>query len=243
MRLTSLTPSRVIITTMCTLAVSAVLSGPTARADESDKRTVVTVNQPMQVRNRLLVPGTYVFQVHDAHSDVYTDRFTVEIFNANQTRIIDTILANPAYRVQPTDKSAFTFWETPPGTVRALRDWYYPGDMVGREFPYPKHPVVLSASLNTPAPALTKIPEAAAAPAPVARHEAPAPQTQHTEMAEAAPAPAPAPEPQPAAEPAPATAPAALPKTASPYPAVGLGGVLLVGLYGLMRWRRAMYLR
>jgi len=45
------------------------------------------------------------------------------------------------------------------------------------------------------------------------------------------------------AEPVPAPQPPAMPKTASPFPAVGLAGLLLVGVYGLLRFGRAVYLK
>jgi hypothetical protein len=230
MRVTSLTNKRLVVTAICGAAVALVLGASRARADETDKRTVITVNQPMQVTDQLLQPGKYVFLLVGGNSDRYTDRDTVEIFNANQTRVIDTVVAVPTYRVEPTGKAAFTFWETPPGTARALRDWYYAGDNYGREFPYPKHPTML-AEVHTWTPTPTPAPMAATltpTPAPVPQANAePAPQPP-AQVAEAAPAPAP--------EPAPA--PAALPKTASLYPTIGLVGLLLVGFYGLLRLRR-----
>src|SRR5439155_15895964 len=88
----------------------------TARADQWDKKTILTVNEPIQVRETLLPPGQYVFKLLDSQSD----RHIVQIFNATQTRVIDTELAIPNYRLQPTGKSRFGFWETPEGRVRAL---------------------------------------------------------------------------------------------------------------------------
>jgi len=225
---------------ICGAAVLVALGGSSARADDMEKRTVLQVNAPMQVTDRVLQPGTYVFEILGGHSDRDTDRYTVQIFNGDESRVIDTIVTVPTYRVEATGRSQFTFWETPPGTAQALRDWYYPGDSFGREFPYPKHPYVLTASLIKPAPAPAAVAAPAAAPAAPA---APAPQPEPTQMAEAAPAPAPAPAAEPAAEPAPAPAPAPLPKTASPYPAVGLAGLLLIATYGLLRGLRTMYLR
>jgi hypothetical protein len=238
---------------MCGAAIALVWSASSARADEWDKRTVLTVNQPIQVKDRLLEPGTYVFRLLDTKSD----RHTVQIFNGDQSRIIDTVFAIPRYRLQPAGRSEFAFWETPPGTARALRAWFYPGDTIGLEFTYPKHPVVLTASLNIQTgPSVTPLPaEAAPAPEPTAQYEPetvePPTQHRHAEVAEAAapspsePAPEPQanPEPQPAAQetaPAPAPEPAALPKTASPFPPIGIAGFLAVSLYALLRWRRTM---
>ena len=249
----SVTKSPGVITTICSIAVAIALCAACARADEWDKRTVLTVNQPIQIRNRLLEPGTYVFRLLNSSSD----RHTVQIFNGDQTRIIDTVFAIPRYRLQAADKSEFSFWETPPGTARALRAWFYPGDTIGQEFPYPKSSAVLTGSLNTPPPGPMTPPtaDAAPAPAPAAQQESeaaePPPPSQPAEMAEAAASPEPAPQPQPvpeqqpaAQEPAPAPAPSpaeeTLPKTASPYPPIGLAGLLLVGFYGLLRRRRTM---
>jgi hypothetical protein len=66
------------------------------------------------------------------------DRHIVRISNEREDEVITTILAIPNYRLKPTDKSQFTFWETPAGNPRALRAWFYPGDNFGQEFAYPK---------------------------------------------------------------------------------------------------------
>jgi hypothetical protein len=139
--------------------------------------------------------------------------------------------------VRVTGNTVFTFWETPPGTARALKDWYWPGDNFGQEFPYPKN--LKQTAQVTPAPA----PPAPPAPAPqVQEQPAPQPQAQvqeqeQQEVAQATPPPAPpAPQAQPET-PAPAP-PQELPKTASPYPLVGLIGLFSLGLYGLLRAKR-----
>ena len=49
-----------------------------------------------------------------------------------------TVLAIPNYRMEPSDKTAFTFWETSSGEPLALRSWFYPGDTYGVEFAYPR---------------------------------------------------------------------------------------------------------
>src|SRR5437879_5755554 len=76
----------------------------TARADQWDKKTILTVNEPIQVRETVLQPGQYVFKLLNSQSD----RHVVQIFNYDQSRIIDTELAIPNYRLQPTGDSRFT---------------------------------------------------------------------------------------------------------------------------------------
>jgi LPXTG-motif cell wall-anchored protein len=222
------------------LAASALTTA--ARADQWDKKTILTVNETVQVRDTVLEPGQYVLKLLDSQSD----RHIVQIFNSDQTHIINTVLAIPRERVYPTGGTEFTFWETPPGNVRALRTWFYPGDSYGQEFPYPKH-LQQVAMLMPPAPApVPAQPEAEANPAP-APEPAPEPAAEPPAQPEAA---APEPEPQqpaevaqntpPAQTPAQSTPeqPAELPKTGSPYPAIGIFGSLLIFAAGLLRLRR-----
>src|SRR6202043_1686371 len=55
---------------LCTVAFRA-------QADVWDKKTVLTVSQPIQVQDTYLEPGTYVFKLLDSSSD----RHIVQIFN------------------------------------------------------------------------------------------------------------------------------------------------------------------
>ena len=224
------------------LAVSFVVIR--ANADEWDKKTILTVDQPIQITDTYLDPGTYVLKLDRSPSD----RHIVRIYNAQENHLYNTVLAIPNYRVRPAGNTQFTFWETPAGTPRALRDWFYPGDNFGQEFPYPKHLRQLALAVPAPAPPAPPVPvpvpvpetkeEVAPTPAPVA--EAPQEQPQQ-EIAQNTPPPAP-PSPPPAAAPAPAqpesSPPVELPKTASPYPLIGLAGLFCTALYGLIRAKR-----
>jgi hypothetical protein len=104
------------------------------KADTWNKKTVLTVKETIQLPHTVLQPGTYVFKLHNS----LADRHIVQIFNADETQIIATILAIPNYRLKPTGKSVFGFWETPAGNPKAMRAWFYPGDNFGQEFAYPK---------------------------------------------------------------------------------------------------------
>lgn len=227
------------VATLFTLAL------PVLRADEWNKRTVVTIDQAIQLPHVVLVPGTYVFRLLDSPSN----RDIVQIFDKNEQHLITTILALPNYRLTPTGKTVFTFWETPAGTPPAVRAWFYPGDNYGQEFVYPKNlSTQIAANNNTPVPTTAaKTPEEMKT-APVTSTnqsgEEKAINTQEYAAVKAAPAP-PAPAPQPAA-PAPAPAPqpapaeSQLPHTASPVPLIGLVGlILMAGFFALRRaWSR-----
>src|ERR1700691_1585230 len=239
MNLHSLIPSRTMLATLgMVLATSAVSNPP--RADMWDKKTILTVNQPVQVTDTVLEPGQYVLKLLDSQSD----RHIVQIFNSDQTHIINTVLAIPRERLIPSGKTEFTFWETPPGSYRALRTWYYPGDSYGQEFRYPKH-LQQMAMVTEPAPAPpAPQPEASAAPVetPPPAGGAFTPEPVPAQPNAVAQNTAPSTDQTPAQTETPAHSqpmqPAALPKTGSPYPAIVLSGALLLGLGGLLRLRR-----
>lgn len=226
-----------------TSLAAAVSLAPIAMADEWNKSTVMTVNEAIQLPNTTLQPGTYTFKLLDSSSD----RHIVQVFDKDGMHLITTILAVPNYRLQPTGKTKFSFWEVPAGQAPALRAWFYPGDNFGQEFVYPKNmSSQIAANTKTAVPTTTaqsaeeyksaqitatdqsgtsssldsntyKPNEAASATAAPAPAPEPAPQ-----VAAAAPAPVAAPAP----EPTPAPTPTELPHTASTVPLIGLAGLV-----------------
>jgi hypothetical protein len=189
------------------------------KADEFNKKTIITIDTPVQLPSTTLQPGTYTLKLLDSQSD----RHIVTVWDKDEKHLITTILAIPNYRLKPTGHSKFTFWETETGQPAALRAWFYPGDNFGQEFAYPKAKAdVLSAASHTQVPTLTAQEDkkygseesndnnttASAAPAPAPTETTPAP-------ASTEPTPAPAPEPAPAPV---AAAPAPTPSTTAPEP-------------------------
>jgi hypothetical protein len=215
---------------IASIGLLGVAFAPSGRADEWNKKTTLTVSESFQVPNKVLPPGTYVIKLLASPSD----RHIVQIFNADETELQTTILAIPNYRIQPTGKTVVTFWETPPGQPKALRAWFYPGDNFGQEFAYPKSAAVqIAAVSHQPVPTTEAI-----QPAELPKAEITQTQPEPQEVAQATPPPAPATQ-EPALAPAPAAAavpaPQELPKTASPYPLIGLAGLLSLGLFALLR--------
>src|ERR1700719_2589783 len=204
------------VVAMASVGLLGVALSSSARADEWNKKTVMTVNEPIQVPNKVLPAGTYVIKLLSSPSD----RHIVQIFNADETQLQTTILAIPNYRIQPTGKTVFSFWETPPGQPKALRAWFYPGDNFGQEFAYPKSAAVqIAAVAHQPVPTTEATQPAEMPSAAVTTTPAPAEEPRQ-EVAQAAPPTQPEVQPEPAPAPAPEPAPQELPKTASPYPLV-----------------------
>ena len=104
---------------------------PKGRADESDKKTIVTVNQAIQVPGKVLPAGTYVFKLLDSN-----DRTLVAIYDADEMHLITTVQGIPDVRIETPDKAILQLEERHSGQPQALKAWFYPGDNFGVEFVY-----------------------------------------------------------------------------------------------------------
>jgi hypothetical protein len=117
---------------------------PTALADEWNKLTEVTFSGPVEVPGKVLLAGTYEFKLLDSPSD----RNIVLIYNADQTKLEDTILGIPDQRFRTTGKTVIQFSERPAGSPPALKAWFYPGSQIGIAFVYPHERAVALAKAN-----------------------------------------------------------------------------------------------
>jgi hypothetical protein len=123
---------RVLKAICCAAMLTAVLA-PGARADEYDKKTILTFSGPVQIPGKTLPAGTYVFKLADT-----SNRHIVRVFDKGEKRIIATLMAVPNQRMTVTDKPVVMFSERPAGSPQAIKVWYYPGEATGNEFIYPK---------------------------------------------------------------------------------------------------------
>ena len=107
---------------------------PSLKASDVDKRTTITISQPVAVEGTILPAGKYVLKLQEDQSS----RDIVRIFDVDGKRLIATVLAIHAYRLQPTGDTEFKFYDSPAGQPTALHTWFYPGDNSGWEFRQPK---------------------------------------------------------------------------------------------------------
>ncbi len=101
-----------------------------AKADESNKETVIKIDQPVRVDKTVLLPGSYIFQL--ANSD--SSRDIVQIFNADNNNLVTTVIGMRAERVEPVDNTKLDFYPVLAGETAALRTWYFAGETDGIEF-------------------------------------------------------------------------------------------------------------
>ena len=120
---------------LAALATSLMSSSfiPTLNASDSDKRTIVTISQPVSVEGTILEAGKYVLMLQEEPSG----QNIVRILNGDGTRLITTVLAIHTYRLEPTSQSEFKFYESAGGQPAAWHAWFYPGDNSGFEFRQP----------------------------------------------------------------------------------------------------------
>jgi len=212
-----------LMTMMFFVSLVALAVSPAVKADEHDKRTIVTFSQSIEipgVGQQFLPAGTYVFKLVDNLGD----RDIVQVFSQDETHVYATILSIPNYRLKPTNKTVMTFRERAAGQPEAIRAWFYPGATWGQEFVYPKsraieiakvaqQPVLAMPTELAPEIVKSEPPTEALKAAPIV---AVTPKGEEVEVAQVIP---------PKTE----VAEAELPKTASSLPLLGLMGLLALG--------------
>jgi len=116
-------------------AVLVCLSPLVSRADDYDKKTIVTLDQPTEFPGIVLPPGKYVIKLLNSSSN----RHIVEVMNEKMDHLYALAFAVPAEKLKQSSKTVMTFYEGGQGRPQALRRWFWPSDTIGQEFVYPKN--------------------------------------------------------------------------------------------------------
>ena len=119
---------------LCYAAALTAIIAPGARADEWNKKTILTFSGPVQIPGATLPAGSYVFKL----ADIPGNRHVVQVFDKDEKKIYTTMLAVPNQRMEASDKPIVLFSERASGSPQAVKVWYYPGDTIGNEFVYPR---------------------------------------------------------------------------------------------------------
>src|ERR1700720_4862140 len=102
-----------------TISLMSSASVAALKASEIDKKTIITISQPVAVQGTILPAGQYVLKVQD----LWSTGELVGIFNGDETRLIMTVHPVHAFRHAIGDKSDFSFYNSPAGPPAALRTW------------------------------------------------------------------------------------------------------------------------
>jgi hypothetical protein len=129
---------------VCCAAMLTVLAAPGVRADDWNKKTILTFSGPVQVPGVSLPAGSYVFKL----ADLSGNRHVVQVFDKDEKKIFATLLAIPNERLEAKDDPVVMFAERPAGSPQAVKVWFYPGERIGNEFVYPKSMAMKLAKAN-----------------------------------------------------------------------------------------------
>jgi hypothetical protein len=203
------------LTALCLIAT------PKAKADDFDRKSLVTFSAPVEVGGsgaQILPAGTYIFKIINSG----VNNHVVQISSQDETHVFTLIMAMPNFRLKATSKTVMTFAERPVGQPEALKAWFYPGREWGEQFVYARPRAIQLAAesneavLSTPA-VIVAAPVEVLTAAPV---EAVTPKGETVETAQVVEA--------PPAVAAPVEV-ASLPKTASNLGLIGILGLMLLG--------------
>jgi len=215
-------------------AVVGSLATQSAYADDWDKATKITINQPFEIPGMVLPAGTYMVRLVDIAGERHVARFLSE----DESKVFATVIGIPDFRLTTTDKTSMTFYESDVGAPRPMHAWFYPGHQFGLEFAYPEKRAVQIAAkaeehvIATKEPAFVPLAEEAKPPTVKELIEEPLvvvePGGKEVELAEVHPEPTPTPPPE---------APP-IPKTATPFPLIALMGFIAAGAASTLRMLR-----
>jgi len=135
------------VVVVCAVLVSVMLGAllaPRARADQWDRKTIVTFSDAVEIPGQVLQAGTYVFRLADSSSN----RHIVQIWNADENEVLATVMTIPNWRFETPDNSIFEFDERPSKSPQALKVWFYPGNNTGEEFVYSRYSYTSPSSYN-----------------------------------------------------------------------------------------------
>jgi hypothetical protein len=119
-----------------TVALALCIGTATANADEWNRETILTIDQPMVVPGATLTPGTYTFTLGNENSS----RDLVYIFRGEHGDR-SFVTSAKVIRMQRSDDKrdlALAVAMNAEGSAPVMKGWFYPGAMDGFEFVYPK---------------------------------------------------------------------------------------------------------
>jgi hypothetical protein len=114
------------------VALVCCFGASTARADDWNRRTILTIDQPMMVPGATLAPGTYTFILGNPE----TSRDHVYVLRQDGTPVASARVTHWQRGNEQSDLAiAVALNEN--GAMPVMKGWFFPGLMDGYEFVYP----------------------------------------------------------------------------------------------------------
>jgi hypothetical protein len=123
---------------LITLVLAALLLSlglsPSAKADDWNKKTIVTFDQDVAIPGWVLPAGTYVFKLFNSSSN----RNIVQVWDQDEMHLITTLMTIGDSYPNPTGNSYFVLdnSQTDEGYPPAIVSWFFAGSDEGRDFIY-----------------------------------------------------------------------------------------------------------
>lgn len=127
----------------CAMLLSTIPSA--AQAQTLERRTFFTFTDTVMLPGMTLPAGTYMFSLVDDT----TSRRVVRIANAEGTHTYGLVATVGAIRQVPAADPELHFLEASAGSPFPITLWWYPGDLVGREFIYSDEEAMTLAGRDT----------------------------------------------------------------------------------------------
>jgi len=141
---------RILKTFITAAALTACVAMP-ARADESDKLTILTFSKGVQLPGVDLPAGRYRFQL----ADTQESRRVIKVQSEDGKKQLAMLLTVPNQLRDIPKDSVVLFTEAAQGQPDAVKSFNYPGERTGYEFVYPKAQAMVIAH-RTHQPVLAK---------------------------------------------------------------------------------------
>jgi Protein of unknown function (DUF2911) len=107
---------------------------PGVKADDWNKKTVVTFDQDVEIPGQVLPAGTYVFKLFPGNSE----RFIVQVWSEGESQLLATLMTVGDTYPNESGKPYFVLdmTGTNEGYPPAVVSWFFAGSNEGRDFIY-----------------------------------------------------------------------------------------------------------
>jgi len=115
------------------VGIAAIAAGvmPKLKADDIDKKVILTFSAAVEIPGAVLPAGTYVFKALRDNPSVF------EVTKGDDNRPIGMFYTVRDYWRSVPGKVNVRLEERSDGSPQAVKSWAYPGDPYGFEFVYP----------------------------------------------------------------------------------------------------------
>ena len=117
-----------------TAAFLAISLSAGVKADDWDKKTIVTFDQDVEIPGQVLPAGTYVFKLFRGSSD----RFIVQVWFRGESQLLATLITIGSSYPNPSGDPYFVLdtTGTEQGYPPAIVSWFFAGSDEGCDFLY-----------------------------------------------------------------------------------------------------------